>query len=162
MGDKWSKNEAKWSGQFFWKFCLLLFIVLDLSCCFWALNTKAPCHCMFQCDKFNLKGILKADNSPLTCWTSSIAQRSSNLLSDQSGQWVCVFSLRCPYFLSILTTLRIKINLFTGNLLLLKPQSCQCNQWHLKETHRPIVFDHSHNLYFSIKSHWWNFACLMS
>ena len=44
----------------------------------------------FQCDKINLWVVLNADNSPLTCWTSSVAQRNSNMLSEWS-MGLCVF-----------------------------------------------------------------------
>ena len=151
--DNFSENFA---------FCCSLFLIYHAASGPWILRHSVIAY--FQGDKFNLWGILNSNNSPLTCWTSSVAQRNRKCF--QSGQWVCVFSVRCSWSLSIFTIVRMKFTLFTKNLLVLKPQPCQSNQWHLKETHIPIVFDHSHNLLFSrdvsIKSHRWNSACLVN
>ena len=78
-----------------------------------------------------------------------------------SGNLVCVFSLWCHWFPTILTDVSIKFDWITGEILLLKAQSPPCNQWQRKHANplTTLTIFLSQRMF---KFHWCNSACLSS
>ena len=68
--------------------CCSLFLIYHAASGPWILWHSIFAY--FRGDEFNLWGVLNSDNSPLSCWPSSVAQRNSNMLSEWS-MGLCVF-----------------------------------------------------------------------